>query len=165
MDNLFGEVIHSYTAQQAVEDGVLVAVSPRDMVTCAVWTYLKEKVELGKNDPPHSWPIPLFKWLRIGTLTQEQALKMIAKSGLEAQQEFEYQIRHDRALALSEGLMDRDRQQAQRAEDAGGIYELHVDDAGGVLRGLVNTGGGTTRTLWMRPNDLGGMTLMFPEDN
>jgi hypothetical protein len=170
MEKLFGKPIYTYTAQQAVEDGYLVAVTERDLVTRSVWNLLVAKTPLG-SEPPDRWPVEMMGWFRAGSITQKDALKMIAKHGIEAQKKYEEKIRHDKALALAKGLIGSHDRQAKQSEDAGRTYMLYALETNDVLSGLrteqpVGTGFDQKfTTMYLRPNECGGVTLLLPEDD
>lgn len=161
---LFGEPISTYISEQAVEDGVLVAITKRDLVTRSVWDFLAAKTPLDSK-PPASWPVDMIGWFRAGSITQKDALKLIAKHGREAQQQYEQQVRDKKALALASGLIARDSRAAIRAEDAGEIFTLYAIENGEILLELAAQPRLQYQVMYLRPNELGGVTLMFPEDN
>ena len=169
--DLFGEPISVYTAQQAAEDGVLVPVSPRDAVTRTAWEWIVEHTPMDA-EPPSCWPVDMMGWFRAGSISKQDALKMIAKHGKEAQQKYEQQVRDNKTLALSRGLIARDSRAATRAEEAGQIFTLYVrlKDIGAyvqqhIIASLDREPSPNCQTMYLRPNELGGVTLMFPEDN
>jgi hypothetical protein len=152
MNNLtFGPVISSYTSEQAVDDGVLVAVTTKDMVTRQVFDFLS-RYAAGAEQPPDCWPIELMTWVRAAAMPREVALKLIAELGKDgAQAHFKKRIGDNRACSMAKGLIDVNLRQAQKVYDdniGGGIWKHEALD----------------RTFWLVPNELGGMTLMFPED-
>lgn len=102
IEDLFGEPISVYTDEQALEDGVLVAVTEQDVnrVTRAVFDHFAK--------PADDSPEPVYDLTPL----------------LEA-------IRHIRRLTPKDGWRT-------------GEYQ-------GVM-------------LWLIPNEVGGLTLMFPED-
>ena len=170
-NDLFGEPISTYTSQQAVEDGVLVAVSPRDTVTRTAWEWMVEHAPMD-SQPPSCWPVDMMGWFRAGSISKQDALKMIAKHGKEAQQKYEAQVRDNKALALSRGLIARDSRAAIRAEESGNIFTVYarLKDVGAyvqqhIIASLDSEPTPNCQVLYLRPNELGGVTLMFPEDN
>jgi hypothetical protein len=139
-------VISKYTDEQACEDGTLVAVTPRDRVTSAVWGFVSE--HLG-DTPPFGWPVGLLAWCAIRDDDPEPGMR--------------------RALAATKGLIDVNRTEATRIyEDniGGGIWDGYIQQgADDVITGFDRTDGpGGDRRVWLMPNELGGLTLMFPED-
>ena len=137
--DLFGPVIYSYTDEQAREDGVLVAVSRKDRVTQAFWAWLTEEVQTW-DSPPVRWPIELFGFCRAKTAD-------------------------DKALATVAGLLDTFRREATRIYEqniGGGIWERYYEPQARML--LDKKPGLDHKTLWLIPNELGGVTLLFPED-
>lgn len=176
LEKIFGQPISVYTDRDAIEDGLIVPVSIDDRVTRSVWNFLHENTPLGA-EPPSCWPVEMMGWFRAGELTKAKAQRMIALHGLEAQQQYEKQIRDKKALALARGVIGTERTRAKK------IYEENID--GGIhkvfprvslvtgehlITGLANSLSDTqglgpnTYTLWLLPNELGGVTLMFPED-
>lgn len=172
MTKIFGEPISTYSAQQAVEDGVLVAITRHDAVTRTAWEWIKDRVPLDAQ-PPNCWPVNLMGWFQAGDISPLAARKMIAKRGLEAQKEYEQKVRHDKTLALTQGLISRESQIAIRKEEqGGGIHTLYIRlrDIGKntqqhILASLDDTETPNCQTVYLRPNECGGVTLMFPEDN
>lgn len=167
LEKVFGQPISVYTDREAIEDGILVPVTIDDRATRNVWEWLHQNTPLGP-EPPASWPVPMMGWFNTGSFTPAQAQKMIATYGLEAERHYEKQLRDKKALALARGLIDRDRAKAKRiyAENiGGGIHVVYAYAPGGKIthlreQQLVDD----DVKLWLLPNELGGITLMFPED-
>ncbi len=145
MVEFFGEPISTYTASQAVEDGILVPVGKRDLVTRPCWEFMAEK--LG-DSPPNQWTVNLLGYV-------------MAKDG------------NDRALAASGPLIDTYKKQATRVWEeniGGGVFTLWVEVKQNRIVGVYQESERTEdqrqpmRKVWMIPNELGGITLMFPED-
>ena len=148
----YGEPISVYTDAQAVEDGNLVAVTPTDRTTGAVWGWLLERLPK-EAKPPNGWPVDMMGWFR-------------AKS------------ERDKALAASTGLIGMHARQARTVYEeniGGGIFTLAaVVGKGGLIMALWDDveaaearfipDGLEVRKLWLIPNEVGGVTLMFPED-
>jgi hypothetical protein len=141
--SIFGDVIYSYGDDQAVEDGMLVAVSKIDRVTVAVWGWLQENMPL-HGPPPQNWTVPLLAWVQ--------------GDGAPA----------DLALAAATGLISEHGSRARKVYDeniGGGVYQLWAEMTGTRLDALWDFEGGRGGTeLWLIPNEVGGMTLMFPSD-
>lgn len=163
-------IVSTYTDREAIEDGLLVAISHNDRVSRAVWEYFVENAPHGSK-PPNCWPVDLMGWFRAEVVKREDALKLIAEHGKEEGQKKLNQIIADRkALALSKGLVGTHAKQATRVYDeniGGGIYNLFAFETGGFISELSasdRTDGGPSRKLWLMPNENGGVTLMFPED-
>ena len=132
-ESLFGPVIYSYTDDDAVSDGVLVALDKRDRVTRPVFDWLADNTPLGAK-PPDGWPVEMLGWFgAIGTEAERGA----------------------KAAALAKGLIGLHGRKARE------IYEKNI--GGGIWKADLAPSG-APRTLWLLPNELGGMTLMFPED-
>lgn len=166
-DDLFGPVISSYTSQQAAEDGILVPVTPKDAVTRTIWEYLSAKAPKDSR-PPCEWPVEMMGWFRAEAIKREDALKLIAEHGKDgAQAKFNQIIADRKALALARGLIGRDSSTAKRVyenNEGGGIHKIFVADNGNEIIGLLRQEMPGITTLWLIPNELGGCTLMFPED-
>ena len=142
--DLFGPVIYSYTDEQAREDGVLVAVSRKDRVTQAAFNFLAEHLT---PRPPSQWPVDMMGYFR-------------AKDG------------EDRALAAANGLISVHGPDARRIYEnniGGGIWEAWaVSKKDGALLSLFKSAPTSDEweatKLWLIPNEMGGLTLLFPED-
>ncbi len=137
------EPIYSYTDKQAVEDGFLVALTAKDRVTRAVFDYLAEKAPAGAQ-PPTTWPVDVAGWFSSNSAlarAKALALGLTAGFGLRARRVYEKNI-------------------------GGGILVLYAIEDAGKLVALSEQApaGGVFRKLWLLPNELGGLTLMFPED-
>ena len=115
--SIFGDVIYSYGDEQAVEDGVLVAVSKIDRVTIAVWAYLEDIVA-------------------------------------EVEAEDEAEVPDDEPRRTAQDCIDHFRERAIKAWDnpsvGGGLFQFTAKEG--------------DHTLWLIPNEVGGVTLMFPSD-
>jgi hypothetical protein len=167
MENLFKpeDVISVYSDKNAVEDGALVAINRRDRVTRPVWSYLWKHTPM-TSQPPNRWPVDMMGWFRAGAIKKDEALKLIAKHGAEAQKKYEEEIRDKKAAALAGGIISTHSQQARRVYEGnigGGIYCLWAVTTSGVLSELSATETFGDK-LWLIPNENGGVTLMFPED-
>ncbi len=141
---IFGAPISTYTDGQAVEDGFLVAVTRRDRVTRPVFEYLVQAAPEGAK-PPDRWPVDMMGWFRGKT-------------------------KDDKALALAVGLINGRGQMARRVYEentAGGIWcawAAEREDKLVALSEVEPSSDAGSRRLWLIPNEIGGMTLMFPED-
>ena len=169
-DELFGEVISSYSTADAVEDGVLVPITKHDLVTRTVWEWLVEHTPMDSQPP--CWPVEMMGWFRAGSVTQKEALKYIAKYGKEAQEKYERQVRDNKALALAKGLIGSNARQAMQAEERGDTLMLYAQlrDVGAYVQKHIIASLGdkytpNCQTMYLRPNEVGGVTLMFPEDD
>ena len=144
-DDLWADapVISTYTDAQAVEDGVLVKLWAADRCTRAVWEWLCEHLEADQT--PEGWPLPLLACWEASTAAR-------------------------RALAALGGLIARYEQQARTTYEEnrdGGILTLYVvEDDDGRIRALRlgEDPSEPSRTLWLIPNEVGGLTVLFPED-
>lgn len=136
----FGEPISTYTDKDAVEDGDLVAINQKDRVTRAVWNFLVEHAPKN-HKPPAGWPVDLFGFFRAKT-------------------------QDDKAKAMAEGVISTNRQQAERVYNeniGGGIFTLNPAlGADGTITRLEDQE--TTHKMWLIPNELGGISLIFPSD-
>jgi len=153
-------VISSYTEEQAVDDGTLVKVSDGDRVTRPAFEFMC--AHLG-DTPPSYWPVDLM-----GYATARSKAETLDEVGLR------------RAVAAALGLIAAFGPGARKVYDenlGGGIYTLFAQTGsngadGDVITRLVPVGGhdadhvdhGAGRRLWLLPNEVGGLTLMFPED-
>lgn len=169
IEKLFGKPISVYTDREAVEDGLLVPVTLRDRVTRSVWEWLHANTPL-TAEPPSCWPVEMMGWFRAGSITQKQAQVMIARHGMDAQKVYEKEMRDKKALALALGLIARDERKARE------VYEQNI--GGGIHRAFANVTDGKITCLcegdhalvnadvamWLIPNELNGVTLMFPDD-
>jgi hypothetical protein len=148
IEDIFGEPISQYTDADAVNDGILVAISPRsnDRVTRTVFEFLKTSAPNG-SEPPSNWPVEMMGWFR-------------SEDGSD-----------EKALALASGLIGRDARRARQVYEEnidGGIFKLHAVVNYGKLTELASGAGSDTSAthtaLWLLPNEMGGITLMFPSD-
>ncbi len=151
------QVISQYTDKQACEDGEVVPVTPKDRVTRSLWAFLADHLD---EKPPTGWPVGLMDWCTIRKDDPEPGMR--------------------RALAASKGLIDVNRIQAARIYEeniGGGIWQGFIQQgAGDVITGFDVTDSTTSidsegqscnvgdRRVWLMPNELGGLTLMFPGD-
>ncbi len=132
------EVISSYSDSQAVEDGILVAITGRDRVTVACWAWIRDNLP-SEGSPPDRWPVDLMGWCT-----------------------------GDKTLAATRGLIGSFDDMARRAWDAKDLLTLYVQTMvnSGTITGVFTDepdDDAHTR-LWLIPNENGGVTLMFPED-
>ncbi len=137
-------VISTYTDAQAVEDGVLVKLWDADRCIRAVWEWLCEHLEADQT--PEDWPLSLLACWEASTAA-------------------------GRALAALGGLIYRYEQEARATHEEnrdGGILVLRVllDERGQIvgLRPGKPCPEEPSRRLWLLPNELGGLTVLFPED-
>lgn len=178
LTDVFGPPISTYTSTQAAEDGVLVPISARDAVTRTAWEYFKEKTPMGA-EPPNCWPVEMMGWFRAGARTKKQIAAAKAECEFECNVDVipaqcpkhgeaahEEKVRLDKVLALAKGLIGQESAQAIRSEDAGRIHVIYVDANETTLLGLRKDGNSAwCQEMYLRPNELGGVTLMLPEDN
>lgn len=143
-------IISRYTDADAREDGVLVAINKKDRLTRTVFEFLAAHTPLGSK-PPNRWPVDLRGWF--GAI------------GTEAE-------RDTKAVALAAGLIgshERTARRIYRENIGGGIWTGWAAVKDGVLVAFQEadaTGLNPAETvkLWLLPNELGGLTLMFPDD-
>jgi hypothetical protein len=161
------DVISIYSDADAVEDGILVAVTKKDRVSVAVFEYLAKNTPLGA-EPPANWPVDLMGWFQADKVSKTEALKIVAEHGKDAQEKFEEKVRDNKALALAKGIIGRDASTAKRIYDAnigGGIYALYPKVENGKFTVLeTEQDGDGGEKFWIVPNELGGVTLMLPSD-
>jgi hypothetical protein len=105
------EVISTYTDKQAVEDGVLVAVSDKDRVTRAAFDFL---CKLHPCDDQAKQDAMVADYV---------VHVLLAQHGREARRIYDHNI-------------------------GGGIFSFYQSQ----------------KRMWIIPNEIGGLTLMFPED-
>ena len=127
--SIFGDVIYSYGDEQAVEDGVLVAVSKIDRVTIAAWVWLEAQIAAD-----HGGEVPDDE-------PRATATAWIAEHGKRA------------AEVWNENI-------------DGGVFQLRTGYEGNTWRSFHATDEAEADIthLWLIPNEVGGMTLMFPSD-
>lgn len=136
---LFGEPISTYTDAEAVEDGMLVSFGAH-RATSAAFEWIAEHAS--PERPVTNWPVDLMAFMR-ATTGREAAVAMVGA-----------------LLATEEGV-------ATRIWEAGGALIRWPElDAAGEIVTLHETepAGWEGRVLWFIPNELGGITLMFPEE-
>jgi hypothetical protein len=142
-DDNWGDPISVYDDNDALGDGMIVAVSRRDRCTANLFHSLARSLP---ETPPNCWPVDLFGWIG-------------AKDG------------EDRAMAALKGLLGTWEREARRIHEEnteGGILTLWIDrnDEGRIL-GLTRDEAKLTAAgvrVWLIPNEVGGITAMFPED-
>lgn len=143
------EVISVYGDGQAVEDGMLVAIGAKDRVTRACFEWLAAKAPSGSR-PPSRWPVEMMGW-------------------------FKGKTRDAKAAALAGGLIGTHGRRAREVYEqnlGGGIFVTYALVGHGELLSLeapllepsAKESDELGRRLWLIPNELGGLTLMFPED-
>lgn len=143
------DVISSYTDEQAIDDGMLVTIGKRDRCTHNLFAALVRDLPKGAQ-PPDRWPVSLLEWFGAGD--GEKGDNM-------------------RALAALKGMIGTHGPNAHRIYEQnidGGILTLWIDREGdGAIIGLreqetdVQT---VAVRVWLIPNEVGGLTAMFPED-
>ena len=134
-------VISTYTDQDAVEDGVLVKLDDKHRVTRTVYDFLSTRIPAS---PPLRWPL---------------------SPGLEAM--YPYKDQDFKLAALLAGLFSRYGARAKQIyenNEAGGIWFAALDATNDTILGLRPGAEKGPFKLWLMPNELGGLTLMFPED-
>ena len=139
LEDVFGPVISRYSDEQAVEDGVLVALNDTDRVTVNAFNAIA-KVAEDQPKPPSCWPVDLFGFCR-------------AKTG------------DERALAMIGGLVGTERQTALKFA---GLVTRYATYGPHGFRSLLSQRPDdpcTYQTLYLTANECGGVTLMLPEDN
>ncbi len=146
---LTGEVISQYGDQQALSDGVLVAVTDTDRCTRTLFEDLAQW--LPDDQPPNRWPIDLLTWCRGKQDGPTRA--MSACKGLCATSKL--------AVSQAEGsAVKRWFILANREKD-----RLAVP----VIRTLIEhepteDQQPSATTIWLLPNERGGVTMMYPSD-
>ena len=143
------EVISTYTDAEAVDDGMLVPIEANDRATRPLWDCLVRGLP-EDGQPPNRWPVALLQWF--------------GSAGTDAHRDL-------RAKASLVGLLGSFGREARRIYDEnidGGILALWIDrkDDGPIV-GLCSSEKELTETgvrIWILPNEIGGLTVMFPED-
>jgi hypothetical protein len=167
------DVISRYTDAQAVDDGILIAITPKDRVSIGVWSSFKEHAPKD-SQPPSCWPVDLMGWFQATKISKTEAQKLIAKYGTDAQAEFDKAIKERKALAMARGIVGSHGRQAKRMFDEnidGGIYKLYAilsypesDTFTELCMPQSPHSTFSSVTLWLISNENGGVTLMLPED-
>jgi len=139
MENFFEQAISTYTDRDAIEDGAIVAINPRDRVTRAVWDWLETGVDMKNPKPPNCWPVDLFPF-------------------------FGAKKPATRVLAMCRGLIDTHRRPAERAEANGKTYALWCECVNLRPAAIHEAERPGAKELWLIPNEARGFTLMFPGD-
>lgn len=87
---------------------------------------------------------------------------------MESQAKFEREVRDKRAVALANGVIGKFSAQAKRVYDeniGGGIFSLYAEVKDGKLVKLHEENApNSPERMWLMPNEIGGVTLMFPSD-
>ena len=160
------DVISTYTDAQACDDGVLIALNAKDRVTRSVWEWLVEKGPVTAQ-PPSRWPVDMMGWFGATSIKKAEAAKLIAKHGKDSQSVLERIVVDRKAAALSRGLISANRSLATHVYEhnvGGGIYKVHALENNGQIESLTDISSLVNTTLWLLPNENGGISLMFPED-
>lgn len=144
------DVIAEYGDEQALDDGVIVAVSGRDRVTNTAFAWIQEHVGC-KSQPPNRWPVDLFPW---------------CSAERDADRAGDLQVSARRAVAAVRGVIGTYQRQAHERDQAGHMLELWADVRSDGVHGLVEQEPDNPHAtrFWLVPNELGGITLMFPSD-
>lgn len=130
-------IVYAYTDENAVQDGVLVPLSDTNRVTSAVFVHLQDTAT--SKEVPRNWPL----------VGHAQAMYPYTQHKPEW-----------RAYALAQALAEHYGVKAKEVWDAGEVWAAALD---GDLKLRPGSKDGEY-TLWLLPNELGGVTLMFPED-
>lgn len=65
------EVVSSYSDANAVDDGVLVPVSGKNLMTRTVFEFLAKNTPLHTAEPPANWPVEMMGWFKSGTISKK----------------------------------------------------------------------------------------------
>lgn len=167
------DVISTYTDAQAVEDGTLVAINPIDRVTRTLWDWTAARAP---QKPASCWPVDLMGFCMATRVSKTEALKIIAKYGADEGQKHLNQIIADRkTVAMFRGLIGTHTDLARRVYEeniGGGIYTMWAVTSGTSSDVIVHLADREPKDLavmkatkiWLIPNELGGISAMFPED-
>lgn len=139
IEDLFGPVIYRYTDAEAIDDGVLVALSTTDRVTANAFNEIARVAE-DQRDPPACWPVDLMGFIR-------------ARTG------------DDRALAMVIGLVDTQRHMALGHAGRVARYAVHGPHGYRELADVEPNDAATYQTLLLVANEVGGVTLMLTRDS
>jgi hypothetical protein len=140
---------------------MLVAVTPRDLVTIGLFSHLAEIAPM-TGQPPAEWPVPIVAFCKgrsadvIEAIGEPAARKVVA-------------------AALCVGLIDHHRVAAQRIHTEnirGGIFTGYVLNDGTRCSGFhvapddqVLDDHLGSRRVWLMPNEfVDGITMMFPSE-
>lgn len=171
------EVISEYTDQNATEDGVLIKLGQRNRITRAAFIFLTKFVNIANAESPTNWPVEMMGWFKASGITVKKT-KSSAKLSVnlevltaEGRAKLEQAIRDKRAVALAVGLIGKYERQARIQYDqntGGGIFKIAPIITNGVFTKLgepgVDAAAPVEEPFWLLPNEVGGMTLMFPSD-
>lgn len=131
-----GLVVSHVMDTDVVEE--LVPLGPVDKVTSTVWNFISARAT--SRNAPHNWPVadaahyPYFKTPLL------------------------------RTVALITGLVDKYRHHAMEIyERDGTVWYAALDHGNSDILGI-RPGCRGVSTLWLIPNEQGGVTLTFPED-
>lgn len=132
------DTIYSYTDKDAVADGVLIPLTDRCRVTRAVFDFIESRVS---KRVPLQWPL---------------GPNAAAMFPLVDKPEW-------RTRALLNGLLEHYASAAIKIYDDGSIWHAYLDATGSDIN-AIRPGSREGQQLWIMPNELGGLTIMFPED-
>lgn len=142
-EDIFGPCISRYSDADAIEDGVLVALDKRDRATVNVYSQIA-KIAEDQKTPPDRWTVDLFGYCR-------------AKTG------------EARALAMMSGLIGDVRmmqpRNAERRDDTFAVRYAVIGPRGFSRLTTDEPTDGHFLSLLIMTNEVGGLTLMLPEDN
>lgn len=137
------DIIHACTDEDAIEDGFIIAIpNTKDRMTTAVFGFLSEAATTIDGPPPQRWPVPLMDW--VGAKEPD-----------------------GKALALAKGFIEAHRIEALASKPPADFYTAYFlkDQDSGRLIGYCDQSIGDATKVWLVPNpEVGGVTLMFPED-
>lgn len=138
-----GNVVVSYTDQDAVTGGVLIPPNDVDRITIAVWNFMCARAP---ENAPYRWPFD--------SPTSEAMYPYLKRV-------------ESKVILLCRGITARYSLRAREIyenNEAGGIWYAALDHTDDTILGLRPGATDGLSRLWLLPNELGGVTLMFPED-
>lgn len=133
------DVVFQYTDTEAVQDGVLVPLTSRDRVSQALWDFIEARVS--PNRVPLRWPM----------LSGVEAMYPLVKT-----EEW-------RSRALLQSLTIAYHDAAHSVYDNGGVWHAKLEVTNSSIESI-SPGSKEDIQIWIMPNELGGLTVMFPSD-
>jgi hypothetical protein len=135
-------IIDAYADAEACDDGILVPITKRDRCTRALFEDLARDLP---ETPPNRWPVSLFEYIA-GNAKNVPAL---------------------RAVAACKGVLDQQRPLLAAHEGASPVPMWMILGSDRVILGLSDTRPEADNAgceIWVAPNEMGGLTVMYPSD-
>ena len=151
------DLIHAYTDENALEDGVIVAITKKHRATNGVFVYQGEHAPEGDNGPPQNWPVPLLEWM--AAKTDNQKAMALARGFIEGHTGHAERCNGDLIVDCitnpqTDKIVSVELDAAQMGRTAVAIADQQRRHAEGR----------PGRRMWMLKNECDGYTLMFPEE-